>query len=131
MIPHVRTPKSLSNAKIKIFVRVCHWTLKGQLYQKDIISYLVGPNKRPSNKRSTHCQLSHNFIRMTLVSVRQMSFIFVIADHCEMTWVSIEVEWVLPLFGCPFYMAPFFSAAGCIHAVTAMQPTHFLTHVPD
>ena len=121
---------SLFDGKTKIFVKICHWTLKGQ-YQKDIILYLVGINVEPSNKRSMHHQLIQNFIRMTLVLVRQMSFIFVIADHCEMTWVSIEVEWVLPLFGCPFYMAPFFSAAGCIHAVTPMQPTHFLTHVPD
>ena len=100
-------------------------------YQKDIIRYLVGSNLEHSNKRSKHYQLIHNFIRITLVLLPQMIFIFVIADHCKMTWVSILVEWVLPLFGCPFYMAPFFSAAGCIQAVTAMQPTHFLTHVPD
>ena len=130
MISHVRTPKSMADSKIKIFLKICHWTVEGE-YQKDIISHLVGSNVEPSNKRSKHCHLIQNFLKMTLVSVRQMSFIFVIADHCEMTWVSIEVEWVLPLFGCPFYMAPFFSAAGCIHAVTAMQPTHFLTHVPD
>ena len=101
MISHVRTPKSMADSKIKIFVKICNWTLEGE-YQKDIISHLVGSNVEPSNKRSKHCHLIQNFLKMTLVSVRQMCFIFVIADHCEMTWVSIELS------GCCLFLAAHF-----------------------